>query len=386
MSIISPPEPSAPPLSPFETGPGTPAGRWLRSFWQPVAMSEDLAAGTAKPVKIMSEEFTLYRGQSGQAVLTEALCPHRLTSLSIGSVHGDDLRCRFHGWKFGPDGQCLEAPLQPASLVERIRNKVYPLREEHGLVFVFIGEGDTPPFPDIAAYSRANGQDIFSAQVQWNDAYRRYCSYYVNTENVVDLAHVPYTHALSSNPEFTELGFAPELAVARDTTIERLEFGVRVTDVDETGLHADATVLLPNVMHLRVAWRDGMMEQFNWRVPIDDESHRAFSIYGLHTDEENGRQFLEKRAAGRKLAEKYPLTEDCAAMILRGEATLMDFVDHPVLTLIEDAITQQGMQFVADADKQNLSKSDKAVLQLRRMFLSKLADFVAGEPSSLKGW
>lgn len=386
MTTTLPPEPSAPPLSPFETGPGTAAGRWLRSFWQPVAMSEELVAGTAKPIKVMSENFTLYRGQSGQAVLTEPLCPHRLTQLSIGSVEGDALRCRFHGWKFGADGQCVEAPLQPASLVSRIRNRIYPLREVHGLIFAYLGDGDAPSFPDIAGYSRAHGQDIFSAPVLWNETYRRYCSYYVNTENVVDLAHVPYTHALSSNPEFTEFGFSPDLAVVRDTTIERLEFGVRVIDIDDAGLHADAAVLLPNVMHLRVGWRDGIMEQFNWRVPIDDTSHRAFSIYGLHADEEGANEFTRKRETNRHLAAKYPLTEDCAAMILRGEATLMDFVDHPTLTLIEDAVTQQGMHFVADTDRQNLAKSDKAVLQLRRMVLSKLADFVAGEPSAVRGW
>ena len=47
------------------TGPGTLAGRWMRMFWQPVYCAADLLPGHAKPVRIMSEDFTLYRGEDG---------------------------------------------------------------------------------------------------------------------------------------------------------------------------------------------------------------------------------------------------------------------------------------------------------------------------------
>jgi 5,5'-dehydrodivanillate O-demethylase len=44
------------------TGPRTPAGAYLRSFWQPVYRGEDLAPGRAVPIAIMSEKFTLEFG------------------------------------------------------------------------------------------------------------------------------------------------------------------------------------------------------------------------------------------------------------------------------------------------------------------------------------
>ena len=47
------------------TGPGTIAGRYLRRFWQPVYVAERLNAGQAMPIRIMGEDFTLYRGESG---------------------------------------------------------------------------------------------------------------------------------------------------------------------------------------------------------------------------------------------------------------------------------------------------------------------------------
>ncbi|HEY3116082.1 MAG TPA: hypothetical protein VGK54_05020 [Chloroflexota bacterium] len=47
------------------TGPGTLGGRYLRMFWQPVHRSSDLAPGRAIPLRIMGEDFTLYRGEGG---------------------------------------------------------------------------------------------------------------------------------------------------------------------------------------------------------------------------------------------------------------------------------------------------------------------------------
>ena len=51
----------------LRTGPGTPAGRYLRQFWQPVYHSGDLPPGRAVAIRIMGENFTLWRGQSGRA-------------------------------------------------------------------------------------------------------------------------------------------------------------------------------------------------------------------------------------------------------------------------------------------------------------------------------
>ena len=73
------------------TGPGTIAGRFMRLFWQPVLVSEGLAAGRTKPIRIMGEDFTLYRGESGTHHLLEFGCAHRGTQLSTGWVEGDGI-------------------------------------------------------------------------------------------------------------------------------------------------------------------------------------------------------------------------------------------------------------------------------------------------------
>src|SRR5207253_760756 len=94
-------------------GPNTLAGRYLRRFWHPVYLARDLPPGRAKPVRIMGEDFTLYRGEGGTAHAVAFRCAHRGTQLSTGWVEGDEIRCFYHGWKYGPDGQCAEQPAEP---------------------------------------------------------------------------------------------------------------------------------------------------------------------------------------------------------------------------------------------------------------------------------
>ena len=70
------------------TQPGTLAGTYMRRFWHPIHRGEDLCPGQAKPVEIMSERFTLYRGESGAPHLVDFLCPHRGAPEKLESSSG----------------------------------------------------------------------------------------------------------------------------------------------------------------------------------------------------------------------------------------------------------------------------------------------------------
>ena len=95
------------------TGPDTLAGRYLRMFWQPVYISDELPPGMAKPIRIMCEDFTLYRGESGTPHVIASRCAHRGMQLSPGWIEGDCIRCFYHGWKYDGSGQCIEQPAEP---------------------------------------------------------------------------------------------------------------------------------------------------------------------------------------------------------------------------------------------------------------------------------
>ena len=62
----------------------------------------------SKPIRILGEDLTLYRGESGAVQLVAQRCPHRGTQLSAGWVEGDGIRCLYHGWKI--DGQGRVSP------------------------------------------------------------------------------------------------------------------------------------------------------------------------------------------------------------------------------------------------------------------------------------
>src|SRR6267154_6075296 len=141
-----------------ETGPGTQMGGLLRKFWQPVAVSNSIKAGTARPLRVMGEDLTLYRGESGRAYLVAGRCAHRLTHLHTGWVQGEEIRCMYHGWKYAGSGQCTEAPAEGLAAPSRIRITAYPVHEYCVLIFTYMGRDAPPEFdlPRKAAFELPN--------------------------------------------------------------------------------------------------------------------------------------------------------------------------------------------------------------------------------------
>ena len=109
-------------------GPGTPMGELLRHYWFPVTASSELAAGTARAIRLLGEDLVLFRRPDGQLGLVEERCSHRGSSLRCGIVDDEGIACPYHGWKFGPDGACLSMPAEPyhPKLLERARKAPEP--------------------------------------------------------------------------------------------------------------------------------------------------------------------------------------------------------------------------------------------------------------------
>src|SRR5689334_7302007 len=76
----------------------------------------DSAAVEKRPysTRCFGEDVVLFRAQSGAVAMLEAYCPHMGTHLGRSQashvvtsgrhIDGDDIRCPFHGWRFGLDG------------------------------------------------------------------------------------------------------------------------------------------------------------------------------------------------------------------------------------------------------------------------------------------
>jgi phthalate 4,5-dioxygenase len=109
----------------------------MRRYWQPAALSSELGIDPLY-VKLLGEEFVLFRDAAGAPALLDLHCPHRKTDLSYGRIENGTLRCVYHGWRFGGDGRCLEQPGEPAGSTyhDRVRQPAYPARDLGGLILV----------------------------------------------------------------------------------------------------------------------------------------------------------------------------------------------------------------------------------------------------------
>src|SRR5262245_42357590 len=85
---------------------GTPMGELLRRYWIPVAGSSEIGPGDARPVRLLGEDYALFRTTGGALGLVDARCPHRGTSLAYGFADDVALRCPYHGWRFDIGGRC----------------------------------------------------------------------------------------------------------------------------------------------------------------------------------------------------------------------------------------------------------------------------------------
>ena len=68
---------------------GTEMGTLLRKFWHPVALSREVRPGEAAALRVLGEELTLYRGESGKPYLVGGRCAHRRTVLHTGRILGE---------------------------------------------------------------------------------------------------------------------------------------------------------------------------------------------------------------------------------------------------------------------------------------------------------
>ena len=123
-----------------ETRPGTPMGEYMRRFWQPVCLSEELT-DLPKAVKIMHEDLVAFRDKSGKVGVLQRYCSHRGTSLEYGVVSEKGIRCCYHGWLFDVDGTILETPGEPegSKLKDNLFHGAYPAMEYHGIVHAYMG-------------------------------------------------------------------------------------------------------------------------------------------------------------------------------------------------------------------------------------------------------
>ncbi|MPZ14186.1 MAG: Rieske 2Fe-2S domain-containing protein [Chloroflexi bacterium] len=378
-----------------QTDPGTPGGKLLRCYWQPVALSEELPAeGAPLPVRIMGEDLVLFRNESGDPGLLGLHCAHRGADLSYGRLENGGLRCIYHGWLYDVHGTCLEQPGEPSNswahsggrdsmqsstleaqtaersrpFHERIHHTSYPCQEVGGLVLAFMGTGDPPLLPDYEFLTAPDSH-------QWVTKTHQECNYLQGNEGNIDPVHLSFLHRIftpESDAAFTANDTCPTLET------EETDFGVRIYAVRKVGVDRQY-VRVTNFMMPNLAAVPGGRNGYNanWHVPIDDTHHWRYDVRLTLGRPLNPEEILRGRA---ETDPPYHMIRTKANRYLqdREEMKTKTFLGMGHAFQAHDKCAIEGPGPIQDRTQERLGYTDRGIVAARKMLLQALRDVQEG--------
>ena len=374
-------------------GPGTPGSELFRSIWLPALLSSQLPQGSRTPVRLrlLGEDLIAFRDGSGQVGITGAHCLHRGAPLFFGKVEDDGIRCAYHGWKYGKDGQCLEMPSENnAGLCQKMRLQAYKVQEKADIVWIFMGKGEAPELPkfpwiDLPAKQRL--ATVWLQETNWVQG----------AEGEIDSSHVSTLHKSDQgikadrvhrtwtfkdpkpqlSIEETEIGF---MSIARRRADERFYWRV-------TQWMAPMFSIIPSA-----AWPIGGRA---W-IPIDDENTYCWD-FSYVLEGELPSAFMESVEQGRSFPPEYryeavhlnngSIIDTWAPLRHRRNDYLVDRSAQAGTSTTgihgvndQDRAMQEGMGRIVDRTKEKLVSADLSIVTARR----KILDIMSSEDSIQK--
>lgn len=376
------------------TGPGQPMGEYFRRFWQPVALSEELAEPDGPPVRVevLGEEFVAFRNTDGELGLLDAHCPHRGALLFFGRNEDCGLRCIYHGWKFAVDGTAAELPNVPADapMQHTMRTGAYPTVERGGFVWAYLGP-QTQPIPDPPQLEFT----VVGPEHRYVTKQLIECNWAQVMEGDLDTSHFSFLHMPAPSVPSNENPDAPadvrRLTMIRNDpmpsfTIKDHEVGFIVGGARESDggqhywritqfmlpSHGTGPSTLPGETYLGFTI-----------VPITDEACWMFT-YAWNPERQVGAEERARLAAGHAVFSA--LDQDYRPFANRSNDFLIDRDEqkHRTFTGVkglaeQDAMVQQSQGFIVDRTREHLTKTDAAIVRFRRRILKDAKALAGGD-------
>ncbi len=332
-------------------GKGTPAGEMLRRYWWPVHFSE-LVKDKPMKVRLLGEDFIVFRDGDGRVGCLDLRCCHRLASLEHGRVEAAGIRCCYHGWLFDVEGKCLEQPAEAPeqTFCDKVRQKSYPVAELASLVWVYIGPQPVPTLPMFDVLHRTDGYRSVKAQ-------EMYCNWLQLAEGGIDLPHLPFLHA----------GVHPAMAMKTPQryAYEEQPYGFRGTMWVEGMPARYGYAILPSHNRVSTTPRTGLVPSHDMylRVPVDDTFSYNYQVRFIPT--KDGVFKLETKGYDGVKPYVYQHVEDGYWNIASGD---------------QDRAAQESQGPITDRSLENLGPSDRGVALYRRMLRESIEAVKRGEP------
>jgi len=374
-------------------GPGTPAGKLLRRYWQPAALVDELEGSRpVRPVRLLGEDFVLFKDENGRYGLLERHCAHRGADLAYGRLEGGGLRCSFHGWLYDVAGKCLETPAEPqgSRLCEHIRLRACPVVEKSGILFAYLGAGEPPAFPPF---------DCFVAPPEYTFAFKGYwdCNWLQALEVGIDPAHASWLHkffededpAASYGRQFRGTPADSQMPISKvlreydrpEIRIERTDYGMRLQTlrrISDAHTHIRVTnVLFPQAFVIPM---NAEMTISQWHVPVDDTGcywYAIFTSFGAPVDKETMRN---QRLKTYPAPDYRPIYNRANGWGFNpNEQKSRTFTGMGFDINIHDQWACESMGPIQDRTKEHLGSTDKGIVLYRRLLHDAIRKSEAGE-------
>jgi nitrite reductase/ring-hydroxylating ferredoxin subunit len=346
-----------------QVGPGTPGGEYLRHFWHPFLLASELGE-LPLPVRLLGEDLVVFRDRQGRLGLLHKHCAHRGVSLEFGIPAERGIRCSYHGWNFDVDGTILETPAEPAnsSICSLFVQGAYHVREEHGLLFAYMGAPEKlPAFPRYDTYETpGNVVAPFKLEVP--------CNWVQIVENAADPIHNAFLHAIVSGQQFSPAFKVMPVLDFVDTPLGFISMATR--KVGDFVFIRAGELMLPNVAQFPAGTNPVQKEMSHahptltrWAVPLDD--HHSLYIGTMHlNDFSNPRsRNLEDFGVGK--------------MSFIGQTADRPYQERQQEPGDYDAMTSPGP--IANRKAEHLGTSDRGVVLFRRMLANAIQKTRSGE-------
>jgi 5,5'-dehydrodivanillate O-demethylase len=226
----------------------------------------------------LGEDLILYRTPSGQPGLIGKRCAHRGVDMLYGIPEENGIRCCYHGWLYGFNGQCLEMPGEPtgSTFKDKVKIAGYPVQEMGGLIWAYLGPDPAPLLPRWGPFV-------------WDNVTRKMagvmlpCNWLQCVDNALDPTHFEHLHGYYGTWINSQKGQGEEWARMLPQRakhhlhpgFERFEHGIikrRVTHgIDQE--HSDWRIGHPIIFpYTLLVGGSGDTHRFLIRVPVDDET------------------------------------------------------------------------------------------------------------------
>ena len=377
-----------------QTDPGTPMGDYMRRFWMPVLLSEEIAEPDGAPVRIrlLGEDLLAFRGTDGRVGVVDRYCPHRRASMFFGRNEDCGLRCIYHGWKFDVDGNCVDLPSEPpgSNFREKVKLKAYPARERGGVVWAYMG-----PVEKMGEVPEVEWMNLPEGHLYRSRWYQE-CNYAQAVEGEIDSAHVSFLHSLVGRKDENAAALAGQW-FSGDTApkwkvVEQdhgMVLGARRTV--EGGRYYWRMNQWYHPFYTMIAPVPGGPRSFRMWVPVDD-AHISVICASFRNEKPVSEAELNAWRKGENShAARIPGTLTPQAN--RGNDYLIDREKQKRATFsgidgirAQDMAVTEGGEPIIDRTQEHLGTSDTAIIRMRRLLLAGARALQQGkEPVAARG-